>query len=46
VKQGDVLKSGATIGNAGKTGFTNGKTVLHYAISVDGTFVDPLKFMK
>ncbi len=46
VKQGDVLKSGGTIGNAGKTGFTNGKTVLHYAISIDGTFVDPLKFMK
>lgn len=46
VEVGDVVKNGATIGVAGKTGFTNGKTVLHYAISIDGTFVDPLRFAK
>ncbi len=46
VKVGDVVKNGAKIGVAGKTGFTNGETVLHYAISIDGTFVDPLRFAK
>ncbi|MBR2901447.1 MAG: M23 family metallopeptidase [Clostridia bacterium] len=46
VEVGDVIKDGATIGVAGKTGFTNGETALHYAISIDGTFVDPLRFGK
>lgn len=43
---GHTLTDGEIIGKAGNTGFTNGKNVLHYAISIDGVFVDPLWFYK
>ncbi|MBO4452498.1 MAG: M23 family metallopeptidase [Clostridia bacterium] len=46
VNVGDVLTSGEIIGTAGTTGFTNGETLLHFAVSVDGIFVDPSEFIK
>ncbi len=44
VQVGYTLTDGEIIGKAGNTGFTNGKTALHYAISIDGVFVDPMWF--
>ena len=44
VQVGYKLTNGEIIGKAGNTGFTNGKTALHYAISIDGVFVNPLWF--
>ena len=41
VRNGYELNDGEIIGTAGKSGFTNDKTVLHYATSIDGVFVDP-----
>ncbi len=41
VQAGDFLKEGNEIGIAGKTGYTDDKTVLHYALSIDGIFVEP-----
>lgn len=41
VREGYELNNGEIIGTAGKSGFTDGKTVLHYAISIDGVFVNP-----
>lgn len=41
---GYKLTDGEIIGKAGNTGFTNGKTVLHYAMSIDGVFVNPMWF--
>ncbi len=41
------LQAGATVtaneivGVAGQTGFTNKKTAIHFAVSINGTFVDP-----
>lgn len=46
VRTGHILKDGEIIGKAGTTGFTNGKTVLHYAVSIDGVFVNPMNFYK
>ncbi len=46
VQVGYTLTDGEIIGKAGNTGFTNGKTALHYAISIDGVFVDPMWFYK
>lgn len=44
VQSGNTVTDGEIIGKAGMTGFTNGKTVLHYAVSIDGVFVDPMNF--
>lgn len=44
VRVGYELTDGEIIGKAGTTGFTNGKTVLHYAMSIDGVFVNPMWF--
>ena len=46
VRVGYTLTDGEIIGIAGQSGFTNGKTVLHYAVSIDGVFVDPMWFHK
>jgi murein DD-endopeptidase MepM/ murein hydrolase activator NlpD len=46
VRVGYTLTDGEIIGTAGQSGFTNGKTVLHYAVSIDGIFVDPMWFHK
>ncbi|MBQ5837355.1 MAG: M23 family metallopeptidase [Clostridia bacterium] len=46
VRVGYTLTDGEIIGSAGQSGFTNGKTVLHYAVSIDGVFVDPMWFHK
>lgn len=46
VRVGYTLTDGEIIGSAGQSGFTNGKTVLHYAVSIDGIFVDPMWFHK
>ncbi|MBR6563499.1 MAG: M23 family metallopeptidase [Clostridia bacterium] len=44
VQKGYTLTDGEIVGTAGSTGFTNGKTVLHFAMSIDGVFVDPMWF--
>ncbi len=44
VSVGTTLIDGEILGTAGSTGFTNGKTALHFAVSIDGVFVDPLLF--
>ncbi len=44
VQSGNTVTDGEIIGKAGTTGFTNGKAVLHYAVSIDGVFVDPMNF--
>lgn len=44
VRTGYTLTDGEIIGTAGTSGFTNGKNVLHYAVSIDGIFVDPMWF--
>lgn len=41
IVEGAAVNGKQVIGKAGMTGFTNGKTVLHYAMSIDGVFVDP-----
>ena len=41
VQVGYKLTNGEIIGKTGSTGFTNGKTALHFAISIDGVFVNP-----
>lgn len=44
VRVGFTIEDGEVIGTAGQSGFTNGKTVFHHAISIDGVFVDPMWF--
>ena len=44
LREGTVVESGEYIGTAGMSGFTNGKTVLNFAASIDGIFVDPENF--
>ncbi len=44
VALGDAVNKGQVVGKAGMTGYTNGKTVLHYAVSIDGVFVNPETF--
>lgn len=39
--RGMAVSNSQIIGTAGMSGFTNGKTVLHYAVSIDGIFVNP-----
>jgi hypothetical protein len=46
VQVGYTVTDGEIIGTAGTSGFTNGKTVLHFAISIDNVFVDPMWFYK
>lgn len=41
---GDIVNKGQVVGKAGSTGYTNEKTVLHYAVSIDGIFVNPETF--
>lgn len=42
VSQGTTVTDGEIIGVAGQTGFTGGKTVLGYGLSIYGEFIDPL----
>lgn len=44
IQSGNTVTDGEIIGKAGTSGFTDGKTVLHYAVSIDGVFVDPMNF--
>jgi len=44
VRTGYILADAEIIGKTGSTGFTNGKNVLHYAVSIDGVFVNPMNF--
>ncbi len=44
VAVGDTINKSQVLGRAGMTGYTNGKNVLHYAVSIDGTFVNPETF--
>ena len=46
VEVGYTLTSGEIIGAAGQTGFTDGRTILHFGVSVDGYFVDPAGLIK
>ena len=46
VEVGYTLTSGEIIGTAGQTGYTGGKTMLHFALSVDGSFIDPAALIK
>ncbi len=41
IQEGYVLNAGEGFAIAGNSGFTNGKTLLHFAMSIDGTFVNP-----
>lgn len=44
VQKDYTLTDGEIIGTAGKSGFTADKTALHFAMSIDGIFVDPMWF--
>ncbi|MBO5870315.1 MAG: M23 family metallopeptidase [Clostridia bacterium] len=44
VQSGDIISDGGIIGKVGSTGFTNGKTALHFAVSIDNTFINPMNF--
>lgn len=44
-QEGDVVRRGARIGKVGATGRTTGPH-LHFAVRVDGRYVDPESFMK
>ena len=46
VENGYTLNSGEIIGTSGSTGFTDGKELLHFSVSIDGHFVDPAIFVK
>ncbi len=46
IRVGTIVNDGRVIGTAGKTGFTAGKTVLNFAVSIDGVFVDPQYFFE
>ncbi|MBO4278009.1 MAG: M23 family metallopeptidase [Clostridia bacterium] len=41
VQAGYTLTSGEIIGVAGDSGYTGGQTLLHFAVSIDGVFIDP-----
>ncbi len=43
---GDVVQQGEIVASSGSTGFTNEKSFLHFAISVNGVFVNPDTFLK
>lgn len=45
VKQGDTVESGQTIAYAGSTGISTGSH-LHFGVSKDGSYVNPLRFVK
>lgn len=45
LKAGDSVGDNEIIGVAGQTGFTNKKTAVHFAVSINGTFVDPELFI-
>ena len=40
-KAGDIVQQGEIIAYSGSTGFTSGLSVLHYAVAVNGVFVNP-----
>ena len=44
VQKDYTLTDGEIIGTAGKSGFTADKTVLHFAMSIDGIFINPMWF--
>ncbi len=44
VSIGDEVDAGQEIGIAGTSGYTNGKTALHYCVSIDNVFVNPQWF--
>ena len=41
VRVGYTMTSGEIIGTGGQSGYTGGDDLLHFAVSVDGCFVDP-----
>ncbi|HAN21505.1 MAG: hypothetical protein A2Y15_00740 [Clostridiales bacterium GWF2_36_10] len=41
---GDVVQQGEIIAESGSTGFTNGKSILDYAVAVNGVFINPNTF--
>ena len=45
LKVGDEVINGEIVGVAGQSGFTNKKTALNFAVSINGTFVDPQLFI-
>ncbi len=45
LRVGTVVNGGRILGEAGSTGFTSGKTVLNFAVSIDGIFVNPQCFL-
>jgi len=46
VQNGYTLTSGEIIGVAGSSGYTGGKTALHFAVSIDGVFIDPASVIR
>ena len=46
VQVGYTLTSGEIIGVAGSSGYTGGQTLLHFAVSIDGVFIDPASVIK
>ncbi|MBO4278051.1 MAG: M23 family metallopeptidase [Clostridia bacterium] len=46
VQSGYTLTSGEIIGSAGNSGYTGGDTMLHFAVSIDGVFIDPAAAVK
>lgn len=44
VQLGAVVGDGEVIGTAGENAYSEGEYVLHFAVSIDGTFVDPMWF--
>lgn len=43
---GDIVQQGEIIALSGSTGYTNGKSILDYAVAVNGVFVNPDSFFK
>ena len=41
---GDIVQQGEIIAYSGSTGFTDGRSILHYAVTVNSVFVNPQVF--